>query len=158
MTNSSTESFADGLTEDFSDPVFQSAFRRYFEELGLRLRDWEGLFREMNSEGGNAAFLRTGHSGEALGFIMFKPILFTSWFFEETCGFVREFWVAPEVRGRGHGSALLAKAEGHLLASGIHTSILTTDTAADFYLRRGYAPAPGCRAKNHDAVFVKRLG
>ena len=142
----------------FSDPAFRTAFRRYFGELGLQVKDWDGLFGEMDAEGDNAAFLRTDEEGAVLGFIQFRPTPFTSWFFEETCGFIREFWVAPEVRGRGHGSALLALAEGYFREEGMYTAILTTDTAAGFYEGRGYVRAPGCRAKNGDPVFVKRLG
>lgn len=145
------------LLTDFSRPAFQTAFRRYFAEMGVTVRDWEELFREMNGEGDNAAFVRTGDDGAVVGFIMFKPIAFTSWFFEETCGFIREFWVSPEARGRGVGSELLAQAEDYFRGKGMYTSILTTDTAAAFYERRGYEKAPGCRAKNKDDVYVKRL-
>ena len=87
--------------------AFQAAFRQYFAEIGISVRDWEGLFREMNQEGNNAAFLRTTEEGEVIGFLQFQPIAFTSWFFEETCGFIREFWVAPAFRRRGYGSLLL---------------------------------------------------
>ncbi len=152
------EKYTDALIRDFSDARFQAAFRRYFTELGLTVRDWDGLWREMNAEGDNTAYLRTGPDGETVGFLQFRPIQFTSWFFEETCAFIREFWVAPEARGRGHGSALLALAEARFLESGIHTAILTTDTAADFYARHGYVRDAGCRAKNGDDVYVKRLG
>ena len=120
------------------------------------MTDWEALFREMNG-GGNRAFLRLGPKGETLGFIQFTTLPLTSWFFEETCGFIREFWVAEGQRGRGHGAALLKRAEDWFLFQGVRTVLLTTDTARDFYLRHGYAPAPACRAKNGDEVFVKHL-
>ncbi len=157
MIKENASAYTDTLITDFSSPAFQTAFRRYFQELGITVRDWDGLWREMNGQGDNAAFLRTGPEGAAVGFIQFRPTLFTSWFFQETCGFIREFWVTPEERGMGHGAALLALAESWFLRNGIHTAILTTDTAAGFYLRRGYIPAPGCQAKNHDDVFVKHL-
>lgn len=156
---STRKNYVDALITDFSDPWFQAAFRQYFEELGLKVKDWDGLFREMdqgNSGEKNTAYVRTGPEG-VIGFIMFIPICFTSWFFEETCGFVREFWVAAEHRGRGLGSGLLALAERYFLEHGIYTSILTTDTAGRFYERRGYRKAAGCSAKNKDEVFVKRL-
>ena len=152
------KNYSDELISDFSDARFQAAFRQYFTELGLAVRDWDGLWREMNGEGDNAAFLRTGPDGETVGFIQFRPIRFTSWFFEESCAFIREFWVTPEARGRGHGSALLAMAEARFLEDGMRTAILTTDTAAAFYIRHGYERAPGCRAKNGDDVYMKRLG
>ena len=154
------EDHSDILISDFTDPVFQGAFRQYFTEIGINVKDWDGLFREMNegNEGEkNAAYVRIAAEVGVIGFIQFIPIRFTSWFFEETCGFIREFWVAERFRGRGHGAELLALTEGHFLKRGIYTSILTTDTAERFYERHGYVKAPGYRAKNHDSVFVKRL-
>ena len=155
------EDHHDVLITDFTDPVFQSAFKQYFTELGINVKDWDGLFQEMNagSEGEkNAAYVRTAADGGVIGFIQFVPIRFTSWFFEETLGFIREFWVAEAFRGQGHGARLLALAERHFLERDIYTAILTTDTAERFYERHGYARAHGCRAKNKDEVFVKRLG
>ena len=148
----------DTRLSDFTDPLFRSAFRTYFSELGIAVRDWDGLFREMNEEGGNEAVIRTDGAGKALGFIQYKPIPFTSWFFEETCGFIREFWVAADCRGRGHGAALLRLAEERFREQGLAAAVLTTDTAESFYLRHGYEKAPSCKAKNGDPVFVKRLG
>ena len=154
------EDHSDALITDFTNPVFQAAFKQYFAELGINVKDWDGLFQEMNAEAGgerNAAYVRRLADGGVIGFIQFVPIRFTSWFFEETLGFIREFWVAEAFRGRGHGAELLALAERYFLEHGICTAILTTDTARRFYERHGYARAHGCRAKNEDEVFVKRL-
>ena len=151
---------SDKLITDFTDPVFQGAFKLYVAELGISVKDWDGLFQEMNAGSGdekNAAYVRTAAGGGVIGFIQFVPIRFTSWFFEETFGFIREFWVAEAFRGRGHGTELLALAEDQFLERGICTAILTTDTARRFYERHGYVGAHGCRAKNEDEVFVKRL-
>ena len=148
---------SDVLISDFSEPLFQTAFQTYFSELGITVRDWDGLFREMNDEGDNQAFVRTADDGSIIGFIQFKPIKFTSWFFEETCGFIREFWISNANRNAGHGSALLRLAESYFKEHGMYTSILTTDTAEHFYLKHGYRKAAGCKAKNEDEVFVKRL-
>ena len=150
-------SFSDTLISNFSDPLFQTAFKTYFAELGITVKDWDGLFRKMSDEGDNRAYVRTDPDGGIVGFIQFKPTPFTSWFFEETCGFIREFWVSKDHRNAGHGAALLRLAEGYFISNTIYTSILTTDTAERFYLAHGYRKAPGCRAKNQDPVFVKRL-
>lgn len=155
-----TRDYTDTLITDFFDPGFQNAFRQYFAELGITVKDWDGLFREMDrgDQGErNAAYVRTAADGGVIGFIMLVPIRFTSWFFEETCGFIREFWVAEAFRNQGHGSQLLALAERYFLERGIYTSILTTDTAQGFYERHGYRKAAGCKAKNKDGVFSKRL-
>ena len=154
------ENYSDILISDFTDLLFRSAFQRYFAELGINVKDWDRLFQEMNegNEGEkNSAYVRRTADGNMIGFILFIPIRFASWFFEETCGLIREFWVAEEFRGRGHGLELLNLTERHFLESGICVSILTTDTAERFYKRHGYVKAPGCKAKNEDDVFVKRL-
>lgn len=154
------EDYTDALITDFTHPAFQAAFQQYFAELGINVKDWDGLFQEMNAGGGdekNAAYVRASADGNVVGFIQFVPIRFSSWFFEETLGFIREFWVAEAFRDRGHGAELLALAEDQFLERGICTAILTTDTARRFYERHGYSKAHGCRAKNEDEVFVKRL-
>lgn len=151
---------SDVLISDFADPVFRAAFRQYFAEIGIEVKDWDGLFQEMNrGDDGekNAAYVRLSANGGTIGFLLFIPIHFTSWFFEETCGFIREFWVADQFRNKGHGSELIALAEEYFLEHKIYTSILTTDKAGRFYERHGYGKAAGCGAKNRDEVFVKRL-
>lgn len=155
--NENSNLYSDTMISEFSDSLFQSAFKQYFCELGYNIKDWDGLFKEMNDEGDNAAFVRTSENGEIIGFIQFKPVKFTSWFFEETCGFIREFWIAEQFRNKNHGTELIRLAEKHFLENGIYTSILTTDTAAHFYERHGYVKALGCKAKNQDEVFVKHL-
>lgn len=149
--------FSDVLISNFSIPVFQDAFKQYFAELDINVSDWDGLFREMNDDGDNTAIVRTMPDGRIIGFIQFQPTKFTNWFFEEMCGFIREFWVAKEFRGSGHGAALIHLTEAHFVRNNMYTSILTTDNAERFYLRQGYAKAPGCKAKNKDEVFIKRL-
>ena len=158
LTDADEQKFKDTLISDFTDPIFRAAFQAYFTELDIRIKNWDGLFQEMNTDGGNKAFVRTDGIGNVVGFIQCKPILFTSCFFEETYGFIREFWVSPKYRNSGHGSALLQLAEVHFKEQGIFTSILTTDTAERFYLKHGYQKAWGIKAKNKMEVFIKRLG
>ena len=148
---------SDTMISDFSDPLFQAAFKQYFAELGYTIGDWDELFKEMKDDSDNIAFLRTSMDGKIIGFIQCKPEKFSSWFFKETCGFIREFWVAKEFRNKGHGAELIRLAEKYFTDHGIYTSILTTDTAARFYQKHGYIKALGCRAKNQDEVFIKRL-
>lgn len=155
--NKDDQLYSDIMISDFSNPLFQTAFKKYFLELGYTIKDWNGLFKEMNDEGDNVAFVRTSMDGEVIGFIQFKPVKCSSWFFEETCGFIREFWVALEFRNKNHGTALISLVEKHFIDNGIYTSILTTDTAARFYERHGYVKAIGCKAKNQDEVFIKHL-
>jgi len=152
-----TDHFTDKLISDFSDPAFQKAFKQYFSELEVEVEDWDDLFRQMNDEGGNLAFVRLDENNETIGFVEFQPIVFKSWFFEETYGFIREFWVDPKYRGKRHGSELLKLAEQYMSQQGIESFILTSDTAPDFDFKNGYERAPGCKALNNDDVFIKRL-
>lgn len=145
------------LLSDFTDPRFRSAFQVYFSELEISVRDWEGLFREMNEEGNNQAYLLTD-SREAIGFLQFQMTGFSNWFFEEPFGFIREFWVHPTHRQQGYGSRLLERTESYFLERGAHRAILTADPdAVEFYLARGYEKASGIRAKNKMEVLVKTL-
>lgn len=98
---------SDIMISDFSNSLFQTAFKQYFSERGYMIRNWNGLFKEMNDDGNNVAFVRTSVDGKVIGFIQFRPVKFSSWFFEETCGFIREFWIAEEFRNNSHGTALL---------------------------------------------------
>ena len=147
----------DILISDFSDSRFKDAFQIYFAELGIQVKDWDGLFREMNDGGENRAWLRLSNAGDVIGFIQFIPIVFSSWFFEETRGFIREFWIREEFRGQQHGTALLSLAEAYFAERGISKLILTTDTAPGFYRSRGYERDETITAKNKDDVFVKLL-
>lgn len=123
--------YHDTLVSDFRDSRFQQAFKQYFSELQLQVKDWDGLFAEMDGEGGNQAFVRAAAGGPVIGFIQFKPIAFTSWFFEGACGFIREFWVAEEYRGMGHGSALLGLCVFPVYHISVHVNIVELIVLSD---------------------------
>ena len=147
----------DLLIEDFTHELFRNAFKLYFGELGIEVKAWDALFREMADEGGNKACIRMNDNDIIVGFIMFKAEQLSNWFFEEKIGFIREFWVAQDQRNSGHGSHLLRIAEEYFAKNGIFKVVLTTDTAEHFYETHGYQQDKSYTAKNHDAVFVKRL-
>lgn len=146
------------LISTFDDPHFRAAFRAYFTELGITVRDWDGLFREMDEEKVNLAYLALNEDGDAAGFLQFQLTAFTNWFFEEPFGFIREFWIAPACRRQGYGRTLLRMTEEYFAAHGAYRVLLTADPGAvGFYLARGYREAPGVTAKNQMAVFSKAL-
>lgn len=149
--------YQDVMISDFSDVRFQQAFRQYFSELGMNIRNWDALFAEMNSQKGNAALLRINTNGEVIGFLQFQPGEMNHWFFRELIGFIREFWVAESYRGKGHGRKLLELTENYFREQKISRSILTADDAEDFYLRCGYRKESRIIAKNNMDVFVKQL-
>lgn len=146
------------LLTSFTDPRFRSAFQVYFTELDISVKDWAGLFQEMDQEGNNLAFLLPDGAEEAKGFLQFQMTSFSNWFFEEPLGFIREFWVRPACRRQGYGSLLLKRTEAYFLERGAYRAILTADPGAvDFYLARGYEKAPGVTAKNNMEVLTKTL-
>ncbi|MBD5154868.1 MAG: GNAT family N-acetyltransferase [Oscillibacter sp.] len=145
------------LLSDFTDPRFRAAFQAYFSEIDVSVKDWDGLFREMNEEGNNLAYVLLDEEENLLGFLQFQMTGFSNWFFEESFGFIREFWVHPAHRRQGYGSMLLSMAEHYLAEHGAHRAVLTADDALDFYLVRGYKKAPGIRAKNKMEVLVRSL-
>ncbi len=145
------------LITRYDSETFQTAFRAYFAELGVQVTNWPGLFDEMTGDH-EPTLLRVDDTGRVIGFIMFAKTVMTSGFFEADCGFIREFWVDAEHRNKGVGSELLARAEAWLHESGCRFALLTTDTAVDFYGKRGWRREAGIRAKNQDDVYVKRLG
>lgn len=63
----------DILISDFTDPCFMNAFKLYFKEWDMQIKDWDGLFREMNESGENRAWLRMDADGQVIGFIQFTP-------------------------------------------------------------------------------------
>ena len=147
----------DILITDHTEPMFVEAFKWYFEELGISVEDWNGLFREMNGGEGNRSYVRYSENGDVIGFIQFVAVELENWFFRERLGFIREFWVSGEYRNIGHGSELLGLAERYFADNGIRKVILTTDTAYAFYEKKGYRKDNSFTAKNKDDVFVKEI-
>lgn len=148
----------DLLITDFSDPVFQGMFKQYFAEIDVKVKDWEGLFSEMNTQnGGNTAYVRTCDN-EPVGFIQFTEVTLENWFFKERLGFIREFWVAEKFRKQGHGTELLYLAEKYFKDKDIRRVVLTAEeNEQQFYLNRGYRICENIQAKNGMAVSVKDI-
>lgn len=140
---------------DFQDENFKKAFKVYFAELGITIKDWDALFQEINAEKGNIAYIRIDENNEVMGFIQFRVEVLTNWFFQESVGFIREFWIKNNYRNKGFGSELLAKAEAYFLEQGIRKTILTSDTAEAFYIKHGYMKDSSYQAKNEDNVYIK---
>lgn len=143
---------------DFSDPVFQSMFKKYFAEIGMNVKDWDGLFEEMNTQnGGNCAYIRMCDN-EPVGFIQFTAVTLENWFLKERLGFIREFWVEEKFRRQGHGTVMLYLAEKYFKDNNIRRTVLTAEEKErQFYLNRGYSVDRNAEAKNKIEVFAKTL-
>ena len=174
--------YTDVLTHDFTDAAFQNAFRTYFDELGCRVTNWEGLFAAMgeigreftwthrNGEGRmtrfvsgfsaeeqDHAYVLRDEDGAVAGFIQFTDMAMDSWFFTAKCGFIREFWIRADLRRQGHGSELLRQAEEWLRQQGCLCILLTTSTAPEFYCKHGYDLQKSICARNQEPVYLKHL-
>ncbi len=153
------KNFTDLFITDFKSVEFQEAFKIYFDELNVRVEKWDKLFTNMNNDkhGKNFAYVRIADNGEIVGFIQFTTIIMNSWFFSTDIGFIREFWVNSKYRKQGHGKELLNLVESYFKEKDIGYTILTTDTAEQFYLKNGYEKCPYIEAVNKMDVYVKRL-
>ena len=77
------------------------------------------------------AFLLRDGEGELVGGL--DGVIGWAWLF------VDNLWVHDELRGRGFGRELLARAERRALARGCHSAWLDTFQARSFYEHLGYA-------------------
>lgn len=151
--------YTDTLMTDMTDAALQRAFRAYYGELGVQVTNWEGLFAEISTSP-DCLFVRRDTEGTVTGFLLFAMLEAATagrGFYTARLGCVEEFWVAPELRGQGHGTALLRLAEKHFAQLGCGYAILTTDTAPGFYERQGYRLQKGISAKNQADVYLKPL-
>lgn len=151
--------YMDTLMADLSDAVVRGAFRAYYEELGVKVSNWEGLFAEISASQA-CFFVRRNQAGEVIGFLLFVMTGAETagrGFFSTRLGCIEEFWIAPEYRNQAHGTALLRLAEKHFAQLGCAYAILTTDTAPQFYEKQGYRLQRGITAKNKSKVYVKPL-
>lgn len=95
------ERYTDELISDFSNPVFQNGFKQYFSELDVKVENWDDLFRQINDDKDNLAFVRVNENKDIIGFILFQPIAFKSCFFEETYGLSVSFGWPPNIGIKG---------------------------------------------------------
>lgn len=143
-------------SDDFKDQSFQTAFKSYFNEFELEVEDWDDLFTYMSSEGGNYAYLLL-EDEDCLGFILARNDTFNHWFLEQKFGFIREFWVKPELRGQKLGHQLISVLEENLIKEGLKKVYLTAAGSTEFYLKRGYQFEPSIKANNENEVLGKSL-
>lgn len=149
---------------DFNDPDFTRVFKEYIDEImthEMTEEDWDDLFNQMNNEEldgyKNQGYVRYADNGNLIGFIQFIPIKMTNWFLNEILGLIREFWISSEYRKTGHGADLLRLAEQYFADIDIRKIVLTTDTAPDFFKKRGYRKDLNITARNNDDVYIKVL-
>lgn len=137
---------------NFEDSNFCQAFMEYFNEMHIHVEDWDLLFKEMNEDKRDVSKVLI-ENNRIYGFIMYRKDELKNWFFCETIGFIREFWVCQNVREQGFGSQLLEAVEKDL--RDVDRIILTPDKSKQvFYEKRGYRQTK-IKALNSLSVYVK---
>ncbi len=147
---------------DYQDIRLQQCFRKYFEEIGEPLKENTRVFDKMQSAvqdcGMHCIVLQRNE--EILGFIQFQEeqLGHQMGFFTEKLGFIRELWVAPELRRGGHGKSLVEAVENYFKSNGVAKLILTyEENALGFYERLGFMRDKSYIAENEQGVVVKMI-
>jgi ribosomal protein S18 acetylase RimI-like enzyme len=129
-------------------PQLVALVRRYWQYEGIAGFDAlriELLLKELTAAGKRGEILVSEESGELSGYLALVYVL--SLEHGGLMAEIDEFFVLPQARGRGTGSALLRAAEAALRARGcVRVQLqLAVDNAAarSFYARRGYGTRAG---------------
>ena len=146
------------LNNKFKDEKFKIAFKKYFTDIKIQLNEdeWDEVFSKMSADNLEYAITLEDNS-KIIAFILFQEDSLSNWFFSESFGFIREFWVDENFRGKGIGSELLKRTEEYFKKKGISKIILTSDDAIQFYLKHGYRIDSSYKPKNKLPVLVKDI-
>ena len=92
----------------------------------------------------------------AQGFILYQiDSPESDWCVKEGYGFIRELYVAANLRGRGYGKALVSHAESQLKRRCVPRIYLTTDDATDFWIKMNYQDSGEICSSNNMPIFIK---
>lgn len=146
--------------KDFKESSFKNAFRTYFKEIGIELKEDTDVFdlitKSKEEEGMRCCCVEA--DGEVIAFIMFQIENMKSRFFTEDLGFIREFWVKEERRRKKIGSKLMEYCINEFKKFGIKKLILTyEEEALLFYEKQGFALDLSYMAKNKMQCVVKNI-
>ncbi len=141
---------------------FQRAFREYFEEFGVILKENTDVFDELikaqRNEGMEDVSIKKGE--QYLGFILYQIETFrsSSGFFEQKVGYIRELWVDKQYRNQKLGTKLVEEIYNHLKKEGVSKILLTYDEdAKGFYEKLGYEYDASYSTKNGERCVVKNI-
>lgn len=144
---------------DYNDLEFKNAFISYFKEIGIEIKENSELWNKM-SRTTEVECYAIRNANQIIGFIMFQNEQFNSstYFFNESVGYIRELYVRKEFRNMGFGKKLINIAEDYFKKKSVHKLILTYEnTALSFYEKIGFLEDKSYTAKNHQNIVVKML-
>lgn len=109
----------------------------------------------------NVVFIDIIKQNKTCGFIIYQIDKESSdWNFKTGCGFIREFYIERNCRGKGLGSVLLANAEKNLKNMGVKEVYLTSDEKEKvqaFYLKNNYKTKNIRCELNGNLIYEKSL-
>ena len=143
--------------EDFESELFTEAFKKYFGEISTSSRNWDMLFRQMNSEKDTTKAIMRLDGNTMVGFIMFCEIELQCIFFSEKFGYIRELWVDALYRHAGHGSHLIRLVEKYFVDKTVpQIALKAAPNSEEFYRRQGYSVSEVIVTES-DIIFTKKL-
>ena len=147
----------DIFVEDFESELFTEAFKKYFCEISTSERNWEMMFRQMNSEKNTTKAIMRLDGNTVVGFIMFCEIELKCAFFSEKFGFIRELWVDKSYRHNGHGRHLMDLSEKYFADKKVLQMALNAiPEAEEFYRKQGYA-ASEVIVSESEVIYIKKI-
>ncbi len=147
----------DVFVENFESELFTTAFKKYFCEISTSSRNWDMLFRQMNTEKDTTKAIMRLDGNTVVGFIMFCEIELQCIFFSEKFGYIRELWVDRSYRRTGHGSHLMHLAEQYFVNKMLpQIALKVAPNSEEFYRKQGYS-ASEVIVSESDAIFTKKI-
>jgi ribosomal protein S18 acetylase RimI-like enzyme len=147
--------------KNVKDQNFKKLFLSYFDELGVKLPDGYDVFSDIELSAKNEQMITivAKQHSEMIGFIMFQPeqLISSTKFFKQDTTFIREFSVLKDYRKTGIGTQLMEYVFDYCNKNNIHTIILTTHSAQEYYLRLGFVEDSSYSAKNKQIVYIKKI-
>lgn len=95
--------------------------------------------------------------GVAKGFIIYQiDSPQSDWCEKEGFGFIREIFIAPDLRNKKHGKDLVVHAESRFKALQVPNIYLTSaEESTGFWAKMGYQDSGEICDRNHDRIFIK---
>ena len=141
--------------------IFKAMFKDYFlTDLKIKLTDAQ--FDEVCAEIVQSVEKQIGFldllfiNSFARGFVNYQvDTPASNWCERENWGFIREIYIAADIRGQGYGKELAEYAENMLWKLKVPNIYLTTDDAKYFWFKMGYRDTGEICAKNDGFILIK---
>lgn len=141
--------------ESVKDPVFQTLFITYFQELGIVLEDetlfFHKLYYDTTSEQSKVIVLK--EQGQYIGFAIYQVQVFQGRYYTHTVGELTHLYIEKSQRHKGYGQQLVAYIKADFKSQQIHRMILETSSALAFYERLGFLKDETYQSKDDATIY-----